>query len=49
MVGRRAEDVAPGEVGALVLPDAQPFEDNRYKVTLARNLVTRSLARVLRP
>ena len=47
LAGKASTDVVPGEVGALVLPDAQPFEDNRYKVTLARNLVTRSLARVL--
>ena len=49
VVGKAATDVVPGEIGALVLSDTQPFEDNRYKVTLARNLVTRSLARVLRP
>ena len=47
VVGKASTDVVPGEVGALVLPDAQPFEDNLYKVTLVRNLVARSLARVL--
>ncbi len=49
LTGNGIGDVSPEQAGALVLPDAQPFADNRYKVTLARNLVTRSLARVLRP
>ena len=44
LTGNGIGDVSPEQAGALVLPDAQPFADNRYKVTLARNLVTRSLA-----
>ncbi len=47
LVGKGTTDVSPDQAGALVLPDAQPFQDNRYKVTLARNLVTRSLTRLL--
>ena len=47
LVGKGIADVSPEQAGALVLADAQPFEDNRYKVTLSRNLVTRSLTRLL--
>ncbi len=47
LVGKRTGDASPEQAGALALTDAQPFDDNRYKVTLARNLVTRSLARLL--
>lgn len=47
LVGKAISDVSTEQASALVLPDAQPFHDNRYKVTLARNLVTRSLARLL--
>ena len=49
LVGKAMADVSPEHAGALALPDAQPFHDNRYKVTLARNLVTRSLTRLLQP
>ncbi|MCE2465462.1 MAG: xanthine dehydrogenase family protein subunit M [Dehalococcoidia bacterium] len=49
LLGKGVRDVSPEQAAALVLPDAQPFDDNRYKVTLARNLVTRSLTRVLQP
>ena len=47
LIGREVDQVNPREAGALALPHPDPFEDNRYKVILARNLVARALSRTL--
>ena len=48
LTGRGAADVDPAEAAALALRDATPLPQNGYKLPMARNIIKRALASLLR-
>ena len=47
LTGVDAREVDPVAVGSMAVPDARPMADNRYKVSLASNMVKRAVAQLL--
>ena len=48
LTGRPASDVDPSEAAALALPNATPLPQNGYKLPMARNIIKRAIAQLLR-
>ena len=47
LTGMEAPEVDPVVAGGTAVPDARPMADNRYKVSLASNMVKRAIAQLL--
>ena len=48
LTGRPDSDVDPTEAAALALPNATPLPQNGYKLPMARNIIKRAIAQLLR-
>ena len=47
LTGVDVQEVDPVAAGGMAVPDARPMADNRYKVSLASNMVKRAIAQLL--
>ncbi len=47
LIGMETSEVDPVVAGGAAVPDARPMADNRYKVSLASNMVKRAIAQLL--
>ena len=49
LTGMDASEIDPVLAGSMAVPGARPMADNRYKVSLASNMVKRAILQLLAP